>query len=238
MTVFIAFTILILLTVTNEQSFAALQAKSRDDWVLDVIGLSFQGILIPLLQMTVVYQLYNILLPSDRSTITIHPLLAFCLSFICVDYIYYWNHRLLHTSWFWHLHKVHHTVTHMEVLGTSRNTIWTSFLIIYLWLHPLVIYLLVNPSWYIAGISLTSALDLWRHSAITPIPTSLFSSWLILPQDHTWHHASQSHACNYGANLKLWDKMHGTYYKCHRLPDSLGINTNLTLTQKLIFPFP
>ena len=241
MGVFFAFAILLTLTVTNKQQFAKLIKKSREDWILDTVGLGFQGIIIPLLQITVVYQIYNYLLPNYHQSWNLPPLIAFLLSFVLVDYLYYWNHRLLHSRWLWRLHLVHHTVTEMQVLGTSRNTLWTSFFIIYLWVHALFIYLLQNPTWYIAGVTLTCALDLWRHSAIAPTRNSLLyrliSNWLILPQDHAWHHARGVVACNYGANLKLWDKLHCTYYECDRLPDLLGVKINLTLFQKLFFPF-
>ena len=240
MGVFAAFVILMMLTATNDRSLTALRSRKFEDWVLDVVGLFFQGILIPILQGTVVYQLYHYLLPSDRA-LFVPPVAAFFLSFVVVDYLYYWNHRLLHSRWLWNLHLVHHTSTEMNVLSTSRNTLWTSFLIIYLWVHPLFIYLLQDPTWYIAGISLSSALDLWRHSTTTPKPNSALYRWLsiflILPQDHAWHHASENFSGNYGANLKLWDLMHGTYYKCNKAPKSLGIKTNLSLSQKLFYPF-
>lgn len=246
MVVFIAFISLIVLTATNKTRLAAILAKSREDWVIDIIGLFFQGVIIPILQLALVYQLYQFFLPADRGCLNLHPIVAFFLSFVFVDYLYYWNHRLLHSRWLWPLHRVHHTMTEMDVLGTSRNTLWTSFFILYLWVHALFIYLLSEPTWYIAGVSLTSALDLWRHSAIfslrnangsTPWPYSWLSVLLILPQDHAWHHASDSVRGNYGANLKLWDRMHGTYYASDKLPNSLGIPTNLTLNQKLLWPF-
>ena len=36
--------------------------------------------------------------------------------------------------------------TDMDLLGTSRNTLWASFLMIYLWVHALFIYSLQDPS--------------------------------------------------------------------------------------------
>ena len=194
-----------------------------------------------MLQITVIYQLYQHLLPSVKTSLNLHPIIAFCISFVFVDYLYYWNHRLFHTRWLWCVHQVHHTVTQMDVLGTSRNTLWTSFLIIYLWVHALFIYLLQDSRWYVLGVSLTCALDLWRHSIFAPKPTSLVYHWLspllILPQDHAWHHASSSNCSNYGPNFQLWDKLHGTYYQCEQAPDSLGVETKLSLNQKLFLPF-
>jgi sterol desaturase/sphingolipid hydroxylase (fatty acid hydroxylase superfamily) len=240
MLVFFTFVILLALTVTNSKKPFQWRKKSREDWLLDGIGLFFQGIVIPFLQITVVFQLYQLLLPHTRASINLYPITAFLLSFVFVDYLYYWNHRLFHTRKLWFMHQVHHTVTEMDVLGTSRNTLWTSFFIVYLWIHSLFLYLLQEPYWYILGISLSSALDLWRHSNFTPKVTWLYyclSPWLILPQDHCWHHSTNCNRGNYGANLKLWDKLHGTYYQSDTIPDSLGINNSLSLTKKLFLPF-
>jgi sterol desaturase/sphingolipid hydroxylase (fatty acid hydroxylase superfamily) len=232
------FSILMGAIALTPSAFSQLRCKSWDDWVLDLSGLCTQGIVIPLLQITVVYSLYHFLLPNLKGCWHLHPLLSFGISFILVDYLYYWNHRLLHHSKLWRWHRVHHTLTHMDVLGTSRNTVWTSFLIIYLWIHPLWIYLLNDPTSYLIGVSLTSGLDLWRHSSFYPQGWlyKCLSPWLILPQDHTQHHASQSFASNYGANFKLWDYWHGTYRANTELPIKLGIETHLSLREKLFYP--
>lgn len=241
MTVFLAFVILVGLTVANRVDRKKLRSKSRADWLLDSLGLWMQGLVIPALQIALVYPLYHFLLPQQQGIWHLSPLLAFCLSFVGVDYVYYWNHRGLHQGWFWQCHQVHHTVTEMDVLGTSRNTLWTSFLIVYLWLNALFLYLLDDPTAYLVGVSLTAALDLWRHSSLQWPRGSwldrLLSAWLILPRDHAWHHASDSSGCNFGGNLKLWDQLHGTYCDRDQPPATLGIQTSLTLTQRLLFPF-
>ncbi|WP_225977512.1 sterol desaturase family protein [Nostoc sp. CENA543] len=241
MIVFGAFIGLVGWTISNQIGRHQIQLKSREDWLIDTLGLTIQGILIPLLQATLVYGIYHYLFPNHQGNLKISPMLSFILSFVVVDYLYYWNHRLLHSKWLWQVHQVHHTVTQMDVLGTSRNTIWTSLLIIYLWLHTLFLYLLADPTGYLLGVSLTSALDLWRHSRLL-ISTNhwlyqFISPWLILPQDHAWHHCSETYHCNYGANLKIWDKLHHTYHQSNTLPSAIGIPTSLNFIQKLFFPF-
>ena len=228
-------------TISNQVGRTQLKVKSREDWFLDGIGLTIQGILIPLLQATLVYSLYQHFLPTHQRYLKLSLIPAFIISFVVVDYLYYWNHRLLHSKLLWNVHQVHHTVTQMDVLGTSRNTLWTSLVIIYLWIHTLFLYLLADPTGYLLGVSLTSALDLWRHSRLLiPANTRLFqflSFWLILPHDHAWHHCREIHNYNYGANLKIWDKLHGTYYESENLPSPIGISLSLNLFQKLVFPF-
>ncbi len=240
MLVFIAFVLLIGLTLL--QAPAQLRQKPWEDWLLDSTGLLIQGGLIPLLQGTGLYQLYHHLLPWPPGCLELSPLLAFSLSFIGVDYLYYWNHRAFHSRWLWPLHQVHHTMTDRDVVGTSRNCLWASFLILYLWVHGLGLYLLKHPSAYALGVSLTAMLDLWRHSQFDPPIASFWypylQPWLILPRDHAWHHASsESWGCNYGANFKWWDHLHGTAYHSQKLPDRLGITTSLTLRQKLLWPY-
>lgn len=239
--IFVTFIGLFGWTIFDKQSRTQLKAKSLENWLLDSAGLFVQGMLIPLLQVTVIYQLYHQWLPKSQGYLHGAPILAFLFSFVAVDYLYYWNHRLLHSVFFWNFHQVHHTVTHLDVLGTSRNTLWASFLIVYLWVHSLFLYLLADPTSYLLGVSLTSALDLWRHSQLIIPSTSwlyrYLSPWLILPQEHAWHHSRQFPNCNYGANLKLWDRLHGTYYQSSELPTEIGTATSLNLAKKLLFPF-
>jgi sterol desaturase/sphingolipid hydroxylase (fatty acid hydroxylase superfamily) len=239
--VFLAFIGLVGWTINNPFSRNQLQLKSREDWLIDCIGLTIQGIVIPLLQASLVYWLYHRLLPNHHGYLKLPFIVSFIFSFILVDYFYYWNHRLLHSKFLWPLHQVHHSVTDMDVLGTSRNTLWTSLLIVYLWIHPLFLYLLADPTGYLLGVSLTSALDLWRHSHLIIASNNwlyqFLVPWLILPQDHAWHHGSEIYNCNYGANLKFWDKLHGTYYESNESPSSIGIITSLSLSQKLFFPY-
>lgn len=240
--VFIAFVGLMVATVVHPQGRSQLRKKTRQEWLLDGLGLTIQGMVIPLLQVSLVYWLYQTLLPGRSGTLTLPFITSFLIGFILVDYLYYWNHRLLHQGLCWRIHRVHHTVTQMDVLGTSRNTLWASLLIIYLWIHPLFIYLLSNPIAYLLGVSLTAALDLWRHSRFFIPPDHRaypwLAGWLILPQDHTAHHSREIPDCNYGANLKLWDRIHGTYCPAEQLPSTIGVSTSLSLLQKLFFPFP
>lgn len=237
MLVFVGFVSLLGWTIANSAGIAAFRAKPWQDWVLDSCGLVVQGVIVPVLQLTLIHYVYQSL-PFPAACLQLPAIAAFLLSFVVVDYLYYWNHRLLHSRRFWQWHWVHHTVSEMDVLGTSRNTVWTSVLIVYLWVHGLFLYLLQDPTAYAVGVSLTAILDLWRHSRLMPNVwvQRLLSFWLILPDDHAWHHASHSKPCNYGANLTLWDRLHGTYYASSQPPARLGIPTLLTLPQQLLYP--
>jgi sterol desaturase/sphingolipid hydroxylase (fatty acid hydroxylase superfamily) len=218
--------------------------KSKEDWVLDGLSLIMQGLVIPVLQVTLIYHLWGTLFPTWEHTVHLNGATQFVLSFVGVDYLYYWNHRWLHQGG-WDAHKVHHTVTEMDVLGTSRNTLWSSFLIVYLWIHALMLFVIDEPSGYLVGVSLTAALDLWRHSHFSPLANhhllsslayKLTNVWLMLPHDHAWHHSNVNVGQNFGGNFKIWDKVHRTYVENDTFPTSMGLKLNLTMFQKLICP--
>jgi sterol desaturase/sphingolipid hydroxylase (fatty acid hydroxylase superfamily) len=235
--VFLSFGALLTYTVGSAQGRQQLRDKSRQDWILDSCGLLIQGLLVPVLQFTVVYQFYHLLIPQAQALLDLPVGLGFLISFVLVDYLYYWNHRWLH-GWAWRWHRLHHTVTDLDVLGTSRNSIWTSGLILYLWVHPLLLYLLAHPQGYLLGMGLTSALDLWRHSSLyLPSRWSRWlRGWLILPQAHAWHHATYSPApCNYSANFN-WDRWHGTAYQSDLPPKRLGQPLQPGLLRQLFWP--
>jgi sterol desaturase/sphingolipid hydroxylase (fatty acid hydroxylase superfamily) len=225
-------------------SRALLPRKSRQDWWLDGLGLVMQGLVIPLLQVTAIAALYAQLFPQWAHRLQMPGPVAFGLSFAVVDYLYYWNHRALHRLW--PLHAVHHSIGQMDMLGTSRNSLLSSFCILYLWVNGLGLYLLQDPVPYAWGATLTAMLDLWRHSSLQP--TGAVARWLefvlILPQDHAWHHASLERGesfGNYGANWKLWDRLHGTLIQQSGAPAQLGIALQGKLKQswvrQLLWPF-
>ncbi len=233
-----AFWVLFFVNHFSKESRKILQEKSQVDWALDVCGLLVQGVLIPLAQVLFLKTVLVHCFPDAQASLTLPTGVGFLCSFVLVDYAFYWNHRLLHGP-FWALHKVHHTMSARDVLGTSRNTLWSSFFICYLWIHGVALFLLSNPQGYLWGIACTSVLDLWRHSTLDP-PKFLepwLAPWLILPQDHAWHHATDYADRNFGANLKIWDTLHKTKATPPHPPTSLGISTSLSFSRQLLWPF-
>jgi sterol desaturase/sphingolipid hydroxylase (fatty acid hydroxylase superfamily) len=128
-----------------------------------------------------------------------------------------------------------------DVLGTSRNTLWSSCFILYLWIHAVALFLLRAPLGYLLGIGLTAALELWRHSSLDLPPRSLLhrvlAPLMILPEDHAWHHSRSRSQSNFAANWKIWDHLHGTAYTGSTPPKALGLPCELSLGRKLLWPF-
>jgi sterol desaturase/sphingolipid hydroxylase (fatty acid hydroxylase superfamily) len=241
MIVFATFALLAALTFAVKASRRATFARKAQDWMLDMAGLIAQGVGIPILQITFVFGLFSRVLPQARGALEISPIIAFLLNFIVVDYLYYWNHRLLHGKSLWDTHAVHHTPEHLDLFITSRNTLWTSLLIVYVWANGLLIFLLKDPRAFLLSVSITASLDLWRHTSFFFQPNvflhRIVAFCLITPNEHAWHHSSAKPNKNFGANLSIWDRLHGTYYSPASLPEHFGIPSNLDLKRKLFYPF-
>jgi len=214
MIVAIAFAVLLLVTKTF--------ARSRGEWLIDASGLSMQGAIAALFAMVA---------PHGRIEFPFAAQLA--LSVAGVDYAFYWNHRLLHTAW-WRWHSVHHTARNLDVVVTSRNTLWTPLLMVYVWTTAAAVILFRDPRGFLLGISITAALDLWRHSTLL-LPRRLHdvvSLVLITPHEHAWHHSSTNTDVNFGANLSIWDRIHGTYAAPDEAPSSLGVDLSAGTTRR------
>lgn len=236
-----AFWGLVAYTLWDPARRAQVLTRSTQTWILDGTGLVVQGLLVPVVLVLPLLVVYARLLPTLAGSLVLSPWTAFLLAFVGVDYLYYWNHRLLHTRRLWPIHRVHHTAEQMDVLVTSRNTLWTSFLIVYLWAGSLMTFLLADPTPYLLGAALTAGLDLARHAPIDLARfrrvERLLGLVMILPRDHALHHADLAEHGNYGANLVWWDKLHGTYLGQRAVPARLGIPCTLSLMRRLLWPF-
>lgn len=110
----------------------------------------------------------------------------------------------------------------------------------YLWFNALFLFVLEDKSAYLAAVSLSAVMDLWRHSYLSPKSESklyrFISLFLITPIDHAWHHSRSKSRVNFGANINIWDKIHGTFYDGDEFPNDLGFKIKGTLFTKLFRP--
>jgi len=241
MIVFISFLSLAALTFSARHTRSSVSRRTPADWALDGAGLAIQGAVVPFLQSILIFEALSGIAPKAQGILDLSAGSGFLLNFVLVDYLYYWNHRLLHFRPLWPAHAVHHTPERMDVFITSRNTLWTPLMIVYLWVNGLFLFLLRDPGAFILAASLTASLDLWRHSSFAPRPGSTLhralGRVLITPHEHAWHHSLDRADCNFGANLSLWDRAHGTYYSPAARAGAFGIPSTLSLKRKLLFPF-
>lgn len=212
MIIFLSFVTLTLLGLLREDLRRSSLSRSKEEWTVDMAGLFIQGVIIPAFPFMILPVLGYVLPNLDRK-MEMDSVIQFILGFFIVDYLYYWNHRYFHTKNFWHLHRLHHSARYLDVFATSRNSLVTSFLFVYVWVQIVALFFLKDSSAFMLGLVLTFALDLWRHSGLeTPSKIRPLLSWiLILPEQHVFHHSLSGRNKNFGANICWWDKLHGTF---------------------------
>ena len=155
---------------------------------------------------------------APRDFPSVHQLpapLAWTLTLLLLDSIYYWVHRAGHAFRpLWRMHAVHHSDADYDVTTALR-------------FHPLEP--LVNRVAHLAGIALlappteaviasqllTTVLNLTAHAnAALPAPLSRLLRWLFITPDlHRVHHSilREDYDCNFGQSFSLWDRLFGTY---------------------------
>ncbi len=221
--------------------FFKISPRHRLEWVLDILGLLSQGLLVPILQTLVIAKLMAWSFPDFHGFFAVPGILAFLFSFVGVDYLYYWNHRMLHSKSLWPFHRVHHSIKRLDVLATSRNSVWTIFFIVYLWVQPVFVFLLKDPTWFIMGLVLGHSLDLWRHSSWKwnrdLKSVQVLRTFIIDPQDHEWHHSEEKFNVNFGANLNLWDRLHGTFHRSEKSPQVIGSELEESFWNQFVTPW-
>jgi sterol desaturase/sphingolipid hydroxylase (fatty acid hydroxylase superfamily) len=238
--VLVAFAALVVSAWGRDRGRSAIRTRAPGEWLLDGSGLVMQGLVVPLAQTALGPAALRWAAPGLEGSLALPAAAAFLLHFVGVDYAYYWNHRWLHRPSPWRWHAVHHTAPRMDVLVTSRNTLWTHFLIVYVWLNSLGLFLLQDPSPFVLSIAVTAALDLWRHSESGPAPGSragrLVAWLLITPHAHAWHHSADRTGVNFGANLAVWDRLHGSYLSPAERPQRLGVTLSAGSWARLTRP--
>lgn len=235
---FVTFSSLITLSLLMEERRTAVFSRTRKEWMVDLAGLFIQGTLIPAFPFFIVPLLVKAF-PQFAQQISLNPVLQFFLSFVLVDYLYYWNHRIFHGRKLWSIHKLHHSSRYLDIFATSRNSLITSFLFVYVWAQIVGMFILKDSTAFMLGLGLTFALDLWRHSGMKQpgIARTLLGWALIFPEQHVLHHSLTGRTKNFGANLCWWDKLHGTY-SATTLPNAnLERFTDKNIWKELLFPW-
>lgn len=137
--------------------------------------------------------------------------LAFFGTFLLVEFLYYWQHRIMHeTRLFWAFHLVHHSAQMMN-FTTSFRLNWMSPLVNSFFFVPAV--LLGAPIAYVfAWIGLNLLYQFFLHTEsigkLGPLEGVLNT-----PSAHRVHHGSNPEYLdkNYGGVLMIWDRIFGTY---------------------------
>lgn len=218
-----------------------LTSRSLSDWLIDGGSLITHFLVLPIAQVFIVYRLYAFILPEFKGTVSLGWVAAIGANMV-VDYAWYWNHRLFHAQGpLWNLHAVHHEPKKLDILASSRNTLWSPMVMVYFWLQPLAIFLAQDPAPFLTVAGVGLLINFWGHTNLNlprnSVLRKIASTFLIQPEDHFWHHSAQNTYCNFATVFNFWDKLHGTWHQPHQAPGKLGFELKLPTWKKLSFPF-
>jgi sterol desaturase/sphingolipid hydroxylase (fatty acid hydroxylase superfamily) len=174
----------------------------------------------------------------------LHPVLAYVIYFVYLDFFSYWWHRALHQSRFlWAFHSVHHAPTQITGVTTLRRHIVEIFLatiLTYIVVLPLGalttgIWPIVSIIWAVKVLESVHHAELsWRFGRLGRIVVS--------PMYHSLHHSTDPahHHKNYAIIFSFWDYLFGTAAEPTSRPRAYGIEgmgMSETLTSQVFTPF-
>jgi alkylglycerol monooxygenase len=139
-------------------------------------------------------------------------IMLWVLSFIAMDFVYYWYHRSVHEiKPLWAFHVNHHEIRHMNLTAGFRMSISSAAV------KPLFYIPLALIGFPVEMIVLSELiLQIYQF----PLHTEVISKWPLglskifcTPENHRVHHGSNPEYIdkNYAGTLIIWDKMFGTY---------------------------
>lgn len=135
------------------------------------------------------------------------------LTFLGVDFCFYWMHRASHRiRWFWAAHVVHHSSERMNFSTAMRQNATNIFNGGWMFYLPLA-FIGFNPVWIGVAYALSLVYQFFIHTTLV----RQLPSWVELvfntPSHHRVHHGRNPDYIdrNYGGTLIIWDRLFGTF---------------------------
>ena len=143
----------------------------------------------------------------DRGT----GLLPLTAAVIGWDFIYYWNHRFMHTSrYMWAIHVVHHSSERYNLSTALRQPVADAFGTFVP--YSLLTLLGIRPRLIEAARGINLIYQFWFHTD-TIRTIGPFEQVLNTPSHHRVHHGRNPQYLdrNHGSILITWDRLFGTF---------------------------
>jgi len=135
------------------------------------------------------------------------------LTFLGVDFCFYWMHRASHrVRWFWAAHVVHHSSERMNFSTAMRQNATNIFNGMWIFYLPLALIGL-NPVWIGVAYAFSLVYQFFIHTTLV----GRLPGWIELlfntPSHHRVHHGRNPGYIdrNYGGTLIVWDRLFGTF---------------------------
>ncbi|XP_076049732.1 alkylglycerol monooxygenase-like [Oratosquilla oratoria] len=159
------------------------------------------------------------------------PLFSIVLTFIAIDFGFYWFHRAGHEiSLFWAVHQVHHSSDEFTfTVGLRHSPIQK----LYLWITylPLAVFG-IPPLHAVLHVHFNTIFQVWTHTCVVDTLGPL-EYILNTPNHHRVHHATNTIYLdkNYGGIFIIWDRIFGTFqeYDPKRTTNYGNVNSPQTI---------
>lgn len=139
----------------------------------------------------------------------------FIVGLLVNDLMFYWYHRLSHTTrFFWAVHVAHHSSEKMNITTAMRGNFLNNVFHAIFWIPMLLLGF--PPIVVITTDAFSYFYQLWLHTTIIPKLGPL--EWILnTPSHHRVHHGSNPQYIdkNYAAVFIFWDKLFGTFEEEH-----------------------
>jgi sterol desaturase/sphingolipid hydroxylase (fatty acid hydroxylase superfamily) len=142
------------------------------------------------------------------------------------DFVYYWNHRFMHTSrYMWAIHVVHHSSEHYNLSTALRQPVADAFGTFV----PYGVLALfgIRPELIESARGINLLYQYWFHTDVIR-RLGPFEEILNTPSHHRVHHGSNPEYLdrNHGSILIVWDRLFGTFEPEHA-PVVYGLTQNI-----------
>ena len=148
------------------------------------------------------------------------------LTFLGVDFCFYWMHRSSHrVRWFWAAHVVHHSSERMNFSTAMRQNATNIFNGMWLFYVPLAL-IGFNPVWIGIAYALSLVYQFFIHTTVIGTLPPWVEGVFNTPSHHRVHHGRNPGYIdrNYGGTLIIWDRLFGTFVaEDEQAPPEYGI---------------
>ena len=166
------------------------------------------------------------------------------VAFFVLDLLQWCVHNLLHrVPALWAIHKVHHSIRHMDFWGSLRFH-WGEILVYRTLLYLPGVWFGFDGGVLFALALISTTIGHFNHANLD-VGLGPLGKVLNNPRMHVWHHHNdEGHPVliNFGINLSLWDYLFGTAHVPERPPEALGFpdveEYPQTFLGQLVYPLP
>lgn len=179
------------------------------------------------------------IIPSIRHYLAKQPVLLQMLIYLLMsDFLAYWAHRLLHTSYMWKFHVLHHSPISLNWISGMRGSPVHYILIFTPELIVASMFILTNNSWMLPVLATIGLLN--QHMIHTNIRLPLAKQIeyvFVTPRMHFVHHHPNLPYTNrnYGFVFSIWDRIFGTYIDAEEVKEKGLLGTDYMATKWEMF---